>query len=87
MTIINGLPVSEELAEALKIFCTNTNNDADFLGFGIETISDIQDIVTEQIGGFSGEEKTKLSNMLSDIVAFKRGLKKLKSLLPQIDIE
>lgn len=82
MTCVEGLPISNDLANFLKHFCHDPENKCDFLLFGIESISDVQDLVTQRMGEMNSDEKQDVANILSDLVSFKHDLKKLHSLLP-----
>lgn len=84
MTTIEGLPISDELAVFMKTFCKN--GEMDILMNGIETISNIQDLITENVSDIEDDEddKSKIHEYLTDLVIFKRYLKKLHKLLPPI---
>ena len=84
MTIIDGMPVSQELANFLKEFCPNEKGAPTYLTGCIGTISDVQDFVTMKLGGMDEKEKCEVANYLNDIVSLKKDLIKLSALLPII---
>ena len=85
MTTIEGLPISNELACVIKSLCRNVKNNDDSLLFGIDTISEIQDIVTLNLCDIESDKRKDIENTLSDLVLFKQELKKLYRLLPVLE--
>ena len=84
MTTIEGLQISDELAVFLKTFCKN--GEMDMLMNGIETISNVQDLITENVTDIEddNDDRNKIHEYLTDLVIFKRSLKKLHKLLPTV---
>ena len=86
MTTINGMPISNELADYLMKRCPTDKDDRTFFTAAIDTISNVQDFICVQLGSMESDEKEEAANYLSDIVILKKDLAELVELLPIIDI-
>lgn len=84
MTIVDGFPVSPELATFLKRYCSDGNTDSTFLSAAVQTITDVQDFISMKLGELDEDEKCEVANYLNDIVILKKDLIKLAKLLPVI---
>ena len=86
MTTINGMPISDQLADFLRDRCPTEKGGCTFFTAAITTISSIQDFICVQLGELEPDEKEIAADYLSDIVLLKKDLAELTELLPVVDI-
>ena len=86
MTVINGMPISDELADFLREKCPTEQGGGTFFTAAINTISSIQDFICVQLVEMEPAEKEQAADYLSDIVLLKKDLVELTELLPIVDV-
>ena len=86
MTIVDGMPITPELASFLKSYCPTDKDESTFLTGAISCIQDVQDFMSVNLGDMDEDEKCEVANYLNDIVLLKKDLIKLSKLLPIIKL-